>query len=141
VRQFDPSLPDVAGERDRLVQVFINLIKNAAEAMPREQTDAEIVLGTAYRSPVRIVSADRQDRISLPIEITVRDNGKGIEPDIAASLFQPFVTSKPNGSGLGLATVAKIIEEHRGIIECDSVPRRTIFRVLLPVHQPAARQA
>jgi two-component system nitrogen regulation sensor histidine kinase GlnL len=70
--------------------------------------------------------------LSLPLEVTVRDNGAGVPEDLLPYIFDPFVTTKPRGSGLGLALVAKIIDDHGGVIECDSVPRRTVFRVLLP---------
>ena len=72
------------------------------------------------------------ERLSLPLEVTVRDNGAGVPPDLVPYIFDPFVTTKRGGSGLGLALVAKIIGDHGGIIECDSAPRRTVFRILLP---------
>jgi two-component system, NtrC family, nitrogen regulation sensor histidine kinase GlnL len=132
---YDPSLPPVSGDADQLIQLFLNLAKNAAEAIDSEQVDGEIQLATAYRSPVRIRLPDSRDRVSLPIEIAVRDNGRGIDPAIASGLFEPFVTSKKSGSGLGLALVSKIVADHRGIVECDTAQRRTTFRVLLPVHE------
>ena len=131
---YDPSLPPVSGSADQLIQVFLNLVKNAAEAIDIDQNDGEISIGTAYRSPVRITLPDSHDQVALPIEVTVRDNGRGIDPSVASSVFEPFVTSKQNGSGLGLALVAKIVADHRGIVECEPGLRRTTFRVLLPVH-------
>ncbi len=131
VEAYDPSLPEVLGDRDQLIQVFLNLVKNAAEAVPEK--GGEITLTTAYRHGVRLARPGSRKRMRLPLEVTVRDNGEGVSPDVQAHLFEPFVTTKSTGTGLGLALVAKIIGDHGGMIECDSEPRRTIFRVLLPV--------
>jgi two-component system, NtrC family, nitrogen regulation sensor histidine kinase GlnL len=138
-KRYDPSLPAVEGDPDQLIQLFLNLVKNAAEAFDFDQVDSEILLSTAYRSPVRIKVPDSDDTVSLPIEVSVRDNGRGIDPAMLAGLFEPFVTSKQNGSGLGLALVSKIVADHRGIVECDPGQRRTTFRVLLPIHREEAQ--
>lgn len=130
VEQFDPSLPRVSGDRDQLIQVFLNLVRNAADALP--ETGGEITLTTGYRPGVKFGAAVAGERLSLPLEVTVRDNGAGIPSDLMPYIFDPFVTTKRGGSGLGLALVAKIIGDHGGVIECDSVPRRTVFRILLP---------
>ena len=138
VEFYDPSLPPVHGSRDQLVQVFLNLLKNAAEAAPL--SGGEIQLMTRYRHGTRLAVPGGDEHIDLPLEIRVRDNGPGIPEDIKPFLFDPFVTTKKNGSGLGLALVAKIIDEHGGMIDVESVPRRTEFRVLLP-KQPNGRGA
>ena len=136
--EYDPSLPPVYGNRDQLIQVFLNVMKNAAEALERTQKP-EIKLSTAFRPGIRISVAGVAERISLPLEIVIEDNGPGVPPDTMPFLFDPFVTTKTNGSGLGLALVAKIIADHGGVIDCESRPGRTQFRILLPVASAAFR--
>ena len=131
---YDPSLPPISGSRDQLIQVFLNLVKNAAEAIGPDAVDGTIELSTAFRPGVKIATPGSRERIALPLEITVKDNGPGVPNDIVQTLFDPFVTTKSTGSGLGLALVSKIIRDHGGIVECDSLPRRTVFRVLLSMH-------
>jgi len=129
---YDPSLPSAWGNRDQLIQAVLNLVKNAAEAVSG-QANPEIALTTGYQHGVRIAVSGSSRRLDLPLLVTVRDNGPGIPEDIRPHLFEPFVSSKPSGSGLGLALVAKIIGDHGGLIEVDSRPGRTEFRLHLPV--------
>ncbi len=142
--EYDPSLPPVLGDRDQLVQVFLNLIKNAAEAVSSNPGgDGEITLTTSFRPGVRLSVPGTSDRVSLPLEFCVRDNGTGVPDDLMQHLFDPFVTTKTSGTGLGLALVAKIVGDHGGVIECESHKRRTTFRILMPMHamSPTESQA
>jgi two-component system nitrogen regulation sensor histidine kinase GlnL len=132
IERYDPSLPPVFGNRDQLVQVFLNLIKNAAEAAPEQ--GGEIVLSTAFQHGTRLAVGGGEGRVHLPLLVSVQDNGDGIPEDLRSHLFDPFVTTKRNGSGLGLALVAKIIGDHGGVIEVETLPRRTVFKVSLPMH-------
>jgi two-component system nitrogen regulation sensor histidine kinase GlnL len=131
IESYDPSLPLVYGNRDLLIQAMLNLVKNAAEAVPKE--GGEITLSTRYQQGVRLAIPGSGSRVDLPLAVMIQDNGPGIPEDLQPHLFDPFVTTKAGGSGLGLALVAKIIGDHGGVIEFDSQPRRTLFRVMLPM--------
>jgi len=135
VENYDPSLPPVHANRDQLVQAFLNLVKNAAEAIGDDAVDGEIELSTAFRPGVSLRALGARSPVGLPLEFCVRDNGPGVPDDIAAHLFDPFVTTKSSGTGLGLALVAKIVNDHGGVIECESLPRRTSFRILMPMYR------
>ena len=139
IEDYDPSLPFVPGNRDKLVQAFLNLVKNAAEAIADNPEQGRILMQTSFRPGVRLSVPGSDTRISLPLAITIEDNGPGVPDHLKPHLFDPFVTTKRTGTGLGLALVAKIISDHGGIIECDSEPKRTVFRVLLPLQDRAAR--
>lgn len=137
---YDPSLPAIPGSRDKLIQAFLNLVKNAAEAIGEDRTDGLIILRTAFRPGVRLSVPGSATRVSLPLEVSIEDNGTGVPPELKTHLFEPFVTTKASGSGLGLALVAKFIGDHGGIIECDSTSRGTVFRALMPMQDVSARQ-
>lgn len=140
LEEYDPSLPLVPANRDKLVQAFLNLVKNAAEAINEGGEPGRIVLSTAFRPGMRLSVPGSGARVALPLRIEIEDNGPGVAEAVKAHLFDPFVTTKRRGTGLGLALVAKIVGDHGGIIECESEPRRTIFRVLLPMQDRALRR-
>jgi two-component system nitrogen regulation sensor histidine kinase GlnL len=129
VEDYDPSLPPTWADPDQLMQVFLNLIKNAAEANPAGGT---IRLHSFYDLSLRMRRKDGT-AAALPLNIEIVDDGPGLPPDIAAEVFEPFVSGRENGTGLGLALVSKIISDHDGWISVESVPGRTSFRLSLPM--------
>jgi two-component system, NtrC family, nitrogen regulation sensor histidine kinase GlnL len=130
VEDYDPSLPPTLADPDQLMQVFLNLIKNAAEASKGQP--GTIRLRTFYDLSLRLRRKSGTPSV-LPLTIEIIDDGPGIPPEIAADIFEPFVSGRENGTGLGLALVSKIISDHEGWVQVDSVPGRTAFRVSLPV--------
>jgi len=138
---YDPSLPAAWAEEDQLIQVFLNLVKNAAEAArARGDGRGEISMATAWRDGVRVRLGDGRRALAAPLEVKVTDNGPGVPASMRDQLFQPFVTTKVNGVGLGLALTAKMVAAHDGLIDFESEPGRTVFRVLLPVFADAAHR-
>jgi two-component system nitrogen regulation sensor histidine kinase GlnL len=129
---FDPSLPPVLADNDALLQIVINLLKNAAEALD-DVKKPRILISTAYRHGLAVDAGPGQPRRGLPIELCVIDNGAGAPADIADHLFSPFVSSKPEGQGLGLALVDKLVRDMGGIVQYsrEGAPEMTIFRILL----------
>ncbi|HAO58524.1 MAG TPA: two-component sensor histidine kinase, partial [Alphaproteobacteria bacterium] len=118
MRSYDPSLPPVDGHRDLLIQAFLNIIKNAFEVSDKT---TEITIKTSY-SRGRRLNGGGAARLHVPIQIEVIDNGPGIAADIRDNIFDPFVSGKSGGSGLGLALVASVVADHGGMVEVDSVP-------------------
>lgn len=132
-QNYDPSLPAVLGNHDHLIQIFLNLIKNACEAC--SGGDGEILIETSFRHGIRLAVQAAKSRLDLPIMVTVSDNGSGISEDLEPHIFDPFVSTKLEGTGLGLALVAKLIDDHGGIIDLESSAQGTTFRILLPMQK------
>jgi two-component system, NtrC family, nitrogen regulation sensor histidine kinase GlnL len=128
--KFDPSLPDVHGHFDHLVQAVLNLIKNAAEAFGGKK--GSILIRTHFDTAAPF-HPERPEK--LPICIEIEDNGHGIMPEALSQIFQPYFTTKPNGQGLGLSIVARIADNHGGIIRASSVPGKTVFKLNLPMRR------
>ncbi len=129
IEQYDPSLPLALGDPDQLLQVILNLLKNASEAAGQQGGD--ITLHSYFEHSFRLRRSDGTGQ-SLPLQIEVIDDGPGLPQDIKDDIFDPFVSGKENGTGLGLALVSKIISDHNGWISVNSVPGRTVFRISLP---------
>ncbi len=129
VEQYDPSLPLAHADPDQLLQVVLNLLKNASEAAGK--TSGTITLRTFFEHSFRLRRSDGSGH-SLPLQIEVIDDGPGLPDDIRGDIFDPFVSGRENGTGLGLALVSKIISDHDGWISVNSVPGRTVFRISLP---------
>ncbi len=129
IEQYDPSLPAALGDADQLLQVVLNLLKNASEAAPDGR--GTIRLRTYFEHSFSLRRSDGTGR-SLPLQIEVIDDGPGLPDRIRDDIFDPFVSGRENGTGLGLALVSKIIEDHDGWISVESVPGRTVFRISLP---------
>lgn len=133
VRDYDPSLPEVWGDADQLIQVFLNIVRNAAQAlleMPPAQSAAPpcVVMRTRVLHQITI-GAHRHPLICL---VEVQDNGPGIGEELRETLFYPMVTGRAQGTGLGLPIAQSIMLQHGGLIECDSRPGQTVFKILVP---------
>lgn len=127
--EYDPSLPATFVDGDQMLQVFLNLLKNAAEAA--NGAPGVIRIRTFYEMSLRLRRKD--GTASLPLQVEIIDDGPGLPPEIAQNIFDPFVSGRENGTGLGLALVSKIVSDHDGWISVDSTPGRTVFRISLPV--------
>lgn len=131
---YDPSLPSIKGDKDLLTQLFVNLLKNAAEAIDQQRKDGIIYIITRYHSDIVVNHIAKKQRIILPIVVIIRDNGKGISEEMKNCLFNPFTSDKPKGIGVGLALCKKIVQDHGGMIEIESQKNQTDIKIFLPVY-------
>jgi two-component system, NtrC family, nitrogen regulation sensor histidine kinase GlnL len=131
VRDYDTSLPEFRGDRERLIQAVLNVVSNAAQALSERINagDARIVLRTRAARQVTI----GKQRWRLALQLHMEDNGPGVPSEIRDRIFFPLVSGKENGSGLGLTLAQTFVQQHQGMIECDSVPGRTVFTLSLPL--------
>ncbi len=133
VTQYDPSLPPALADADQLVQVCMNLVKNAAEALQRDGVGGTIRLRSFYDGTLRMMpSAAHPGGVALPLQIEIEDDGPGIPEALADAVFEPFVSGRENGTGLGLPLVSKILTDHGAWLGLESRPGRTVFRISLP---------
>ena len=128
IEEYDPSLPPAEGDADQLLQVVLNLLKNASEAA---KTKGTIRIKTYYEHSFRMRRSDGSGQ-ALPLQVEIIDDGPGLPAGLEGDVFEPFVSGRENGTGLGLALVSKIISDHNGLITVDSRPGRTVFRLSLP---------
>jgi len=137
-RDYDTSLPDLIGDREKLIQTVLNIARNAVQAMQSQDTvNAEVILRT--RAERQVTLAKKRYRVAIKLQII--DNGPGIPAEIRDKIFYPLVTGREGGSGLGLALAQTFITQHHGMIDCESQPGNTCFTILLPVESTAIKQA
>jgi two-component system, NtrC family, nitrogen regulation sensor histidine kinase GlnL len=134
---YDPSLPPAFGDRDHLIQIFLNLVKNAAEAASTMEK-GKVTLRTTFQHGMRIAGPEQDSKIELPLVVSVEDNGVGIPDELVRQIFDPFVTTKSQGAGLGLALVAKLVSDHGGMIDVNCSNQKTEFQVMLPMVRSAS---
>ena len=131
VRDYDISIPEFRGDREQLIQAVLNIAHNAAQALQERvaQGDAQITLKTRI---LRQVTFGKQ-RYRLALELHVMDNGPGVQDSIKDRIFFPLISGREGGSGLGLTLAQTFVQQHHGLIECDSEPGRTDFKILIPL--------
>jgi len=129
--EYDPSLPNTTVDPDQILQVLLNLLKNSCESSLGK--DGLITIRTFYDKSLKVINDDGQ-AVAVPLQIEVQDDGPGVPEGLISRAFDPCVSGKVNGTGLGLALVSKIVTDHGGWITLSSIPGRTVFRISLSVN-------
>ena len=137
VRDYDPSIPDIPGDAERLIQAFLNVVRNAMQAVEQVMPLEEGVI--TLRSRITRQFTIGTHRPGQVCHISVIDNGPGVPPELAESIFYPMISGRANGSGLGLPLSQSIISQHQGLIECESRPGSTAFHIYLPLTHDAGK--
>ena len=130
VRDYDPSLPDLAGDQEQLIQAILNIVRNAMQVLQEsDQPQPRILFRTRAKRQFTLGA----ERHRLLCQVEIIDNGPGIPPELMETLFYPLVTGRAEGTGLGLSIAQTILHQHHGLIECESRPGETLFRLLIPL--------
>jgi two-component system, NtrC family, nitrogen regulation sensor histidine kinase GlnL len=131
VRDYDASIPEFEGDREQLIQALLNVAHNAAQALEERIADGSAILTFKTRIGRQVLLGKARHKLAL--ELHVIDNGPGVPADIKDRIFYPLVTGRAGGSGLGLSLAQNFIQQHAGVIECDSVPGLTDFKMVMPL--------
>jgi two-component system nitrogen regulation sensor histidine kinase GlnL len=130
-RDYDISIPDFRGDREQLIQAVLNIAHNAAQALAERMATGDALLALRTRVVRQVTIGKRRFRLAL--ELHIEDNGPGVPEDIRDRIFYPLVSGRDGGSGLGLTLAQTFVQQHQGTIECDSVPGKTVFRIVIPL--------
>ncbi len=131
VRDYDASIPEFEGDREQLIQALLNIAHNAAQALEERIADGSAIL--TFKTRIARQALLGKARHKLALELHVIDNGPGVPPEIRDRIFYPLVTGRAGGSGLGLSLAQNFVQQHAGAIECESLPGRTDFKMLIPL--------
>jgi two-component system nitrogen regulation sensor histidine kinase GlnL len=132
-RDYDPSVPDILGDREQLIQVVLNVARNAAQALTSVEHDGGKGGVITFRTRTIRQATIVRHRYRLALELQIIDDGPGVAEQIRERIFNPLVSGRDGGSGLGLSLAQTYVQYHHGVIECDSRPGRTVFTILLPL--------
>lgn len=131
VRDYDASLPEFRGDLEQLIQVVLNIVRNAAQALETQRADGQARILLRTRALRQVTVGKRRWRLAL--ELHIEDNGPGIPDELLDRIFFPLVSGREGGSGLGLTLAQTFVQQHQGTIECESQPGRTVFKIMIPL--------